>query len=160
MHAKLKRFLPLLLRSWAAYVAGALVVLMHEKGCRFTDGISILVSSAVPEGKGVSSSAAVEVSIMQALAAAHGVHLEGRELALLCQKVCPQPDPVVCSEHDAVHECDVVWGLIFQHQKVWPQVDPVVWKNMVSTMRCMSLTCCGVDISTSGLAAILSCCVQ
>ncbi|BDA43718.1 probable galactokinase at C-terminar half [Coccomyxa sp. Obi] len=73
--------------SWAAYVAGALVVLMHEKGCRFSDGISILVSSAVPEGKGVSSSAAVEVSIMQALAAAHGVHLEGRELALLCQKV-------------------------------------------------------------------------
>ena len=73
--------------SWAAYVAGALMVLMHEKRCRFTDGISILVSSAVPEGKGVSSSAAVEVSIMQALAAAHGVHLEGRELALLCQKV-------------------------------------------------------------------------
>jgi hypothetical protein len=60
---------------------------MHERGRRFTDGISILVSSAVPEGKGVSSSAAVEVSIMQALSAAHGVQLEGRELAMLCQKV-------------------------------------------------------------------------
>jgi galactokinase len=75
-------------RSWAAYVAGALIVLMHECGARFTDGISILVSSAVPEGKGVSSSAAVEVSIMQALAAAHDIPLDGRRLALLCQKVC------------------------------------------------------------------------
>jgi len=38
-------------------------------------------------GKGVSSSAALEVSVMSALAAAHGVALGGRELALLCQKV-------------------------------------------------------------------------
>ena len=38
-------------------------------------------------GKGVSSSAALEVAVMTALAAAHGVDLDGRELALLCQKV-------------------------------------------------------------------------
>ena len=73
-------------RSWAAYVAGALVVLMHERGARFADGISCLVASAVPEGKGVSSSAALEVAVMGALAAAHGIELDGRELALLCQK--------------------------------------------------------------------------
>lgn len=73
--------------SWAAYVAGALVVLMREKGLRPSDGISVLVSSAVPPGKGVSSSAALEVATMVALAAAYGVALEGRELALLCQKV-------------------------------------------------------------------------
>lgn len=48
-------------------MAGALIVLMHECGARFYDGVSILVSSAVPEGKGVSSSAAVEVAIMQVL---------------------------------------------------------------------------------------------
>ena len=42
-------------------------MLMHECGARFYDGVSILVSSAVPEGKGVSSSAAVEVAIMQVL---------------------------------------------------------------------------------------------
>lgn len=65
------------------------MVLIHERGISFSQGISILISSAVPEGKGVSSSAAVEVSIMQALAAAHGIQLEGRELALLCQKVLP-----------------------------------------------------------------------
>ncbi len=62
-------------------------MLMRELGMRFSDGLSILVSSAVPEGKGVSSSAAVEVATMQALAAAHDIRLEGRQLALLCQKV-------------------------------------------------------------------------
>lgn len=76
-----------LLSSWAAYVAGALIVLMREQGLHLSDGLSILVSSAVPEGKGVSSSAAVEVATMQALAAAHGLQLDGRQLALLCQKV-------------------------------------------------------------------------
>lgn len=162
--------------SWGAYVAGCLLVLAHEKGATFTDGISILVASDVPEGgslaqlrplwlslvcccnclaarvqgplsvscpylrlpavsrlvapaqcvvcavtdntrqtkvacgcdasrlmvnhawdclcvlraaagKGVSSSAALEVSVMSAVAAAHDIQLGGRELALLCQKV-------------------------------------------------------------------------
>ena len=44
-----------------AYVAGALVVLMHERGARFQHGLSLLISSEVPDGKGVSSSAALEV---------------------------------------------------------------------------------------------------
>ena len=48
-----------MLCSWAAYVAGALVVLMHERGLRIQLGMSLLIDSAVPEGKGVSSSAAV-----------------------------------------------------------------------------------------------------
>ena len=82
----------LYLCSWAAYVAGPLVVLMHELGLRYPQGISLLLSSAVPEGKGVSSSAAVEVAVMQALCAAHDVHIDGRHLALLCQKVKAQPD--------------------------------------------------------------------
>ena len=75
--------------SWAAYVAGALLVLAHERGLSLAScgGVAILVSSDVPEGKGVSSSAAVEVAAMSALAAALGVELEGRALALLCQKV-------------------------------------------------------------------------
>lgn len=32
-------------RSWAAYVAGALVVLQRERGARFQDDLSILVAS-------------------------------------------------------------------------------------------------------------------
>ncbi len=74
---------------WVAYIVGALVVLQRE--CHVdvqSHGMSLLISSAVPEGKGVSSSAAVEVASMAAVAAAYGVQLEGRAMALLCQKVC------------------------------------------------------------------------
>ncbi|XWS72876.1 hypothetical protein CRYUN_Cryun02cG0077500 [Craigia yunnanensis] len=74
-------------QKWAAYVAGTILVLMNELGVRFEDSISMLVSSAVPEGKGVSSSASVEVASMSAIAAAHGLSISPRDLALLCQKV-------------------------------------------------------------------------
>jgi galactokinase len=73
--------------SWAAYIGGALIVLMKECHVRPQHGIAMLVSSEVPEGKGVSSSAAVEVAAMTALSRAHGVELDGRRLALLCQMV-------------------------------------------------------------------------
>jgi L-arabinokinase len=73
--------------SWAAYAAGALLVLMRERGVAFPEGARILVSSDVPEGKGVSSSAALEVAVMAAVAAAFGLPLPARDLALLCQKV-------------------------------------------------------------------------
>ncbi|MEJ7712653.1 MAG: hypothetical protein WKF84_23100 [Pyrinomonadaceae bacterium] len=47
----------------------------------------MLISSRVPEGKGVSSSAAIEVASMSAVCAAFGIELAPRDLALLCQKV-------------------------------------------------------------------------
>uniref|UniRef100_F6H9P4 L-arabinokinase n=1 Tax=Vitis vinifera TaxID=29760 RepID=F6H9P4_VITVI len=75
-------------QKWAAYVAGTILVLMRELGVRFENSISIVVSSAVPEGKGVSSSAAVEVASMSAIAASHGLNIAPRDLALLCQKAC------------------------------------------------------------------------
>ncbi len=73
--------------AWAAYAAGAFLVLMRERGTHFTGGARILIHSAVPEGKGVSSSAAIEVAVMAAIAAAYDITIAGRELALLCQKV-------------------------------------------------------------------------
>ena len=44
---------------WAAYVAGVFLVLMRERKVNFTSGANILISSRVPLGKGVSSSAAL-----------------------------------------------------------------------------------------------------
>jgi galactokinase len=73
--------------SWAAYVAGAFLVLMREKGVSFDFGSRIMIDSRVPEGKGVSSSAAIEVAAMNAIAAAFNLEIEARELAILCQKV-------------------------------------------------------------------------
>ncbi len=74
-------------RSWAAYAAGAFPVLMRECGARFPQGANILISSEVPEGKGVSSSAAIEVAVMSALAAAYDLSIPPREMGLLCQKI-------------------------------------------------------------------------
>jgi L-arabinokinase len=72
---------------WAAYVAGAFLVLMRERQINFSGGARILISSSVPLGKGVSSSAALEVAAMQAIAAAFHISIEPRELGLLCQRV-------------------------------------------------------------------------
>jgi galactokinase len=74
-------------RRWAAYVAGVFLVLMRERGARFNSGARVLVSSRVPAGKGVSSSAALEVAAMSAVAAGFQIDIEARELALLCQRV-------------------------------------------------------------------------
>jgi galactokinase len=74
-------------RHWAAYVAGVFLVLMRERGVHFSEGARLLVSSRVPAGKGVSSSAALEVAAMSAAAAAFGLDVEPRELAMLCQRV-------------------------------------------------------------------------
>jgi L-arabinokinase len=73
--------------AWAAYAAGAFLVLARELGVKFDRGARILIDSKVPEGKGVSSSAALEVAVMQAVSAAFAVPIEPREMALLCQKV-------------------------------------------------------------------------
>ena len=70
-------------RHWAAYVAGAFTVLNFD----FKRGAKILISSDVPEGKGVSSSAALEVAAMTAIAAAYDIHISPQEIAFLSQRV-------------------------------------------------------------------------
>ena len=71
--------------TWAAYMVGVVLVLARERGLPLTSGARIVVLSDVPEGKGVSSSAAVETATMAATACAFGIALEPRDLALLCQ---------------------------------------------------------------------------
>lgn len=72
---------------WAAYICGVILVLAREKGISFNEGVKIYVSSEIPLGKGVSSSAALEVAIMQAVCGAFGIEIDTREKAILCQKV-------------------------------------------------------------------------
>jgi len=74
-------------RHWAAYVAGAFLVLWRERDHRFRQGAKILIGSEVPEAKGVSSSAALEVAAMTAIAAAYNIDLSPTEVAFLSQKV-------------------------------------------------------------------------
>jgi galactokinase len=74
-------------RAWAAYIAGALVVLQHEHRHRPRHGLKVLLRSSVPIGKGVSSSAALEVAALEALASVAGLEIDDRDLALSAQKI-------------------------------------------------------------------------
>ncbi len=71
--------------EWASYVLGPILVLLKETGAELRGGLRILIDSQVPEGKGVSSSAAIEVATMRAVAALLKIKLAGDELARLCQ---------------------------------------------------------------------------
>ncbi|HET9194189.1 MAG TPA: hypothetical protein VFO21_15000 [Vicinamibacterales bacterium] len=94
---------------WMSYVAGVFLVLARERGMPLA-GARVVVSSQVPEGKGVSSSAAIETASMYAAATAFGITLEPRDLALWCQKSenlvtgapCGVMDQMTCvfGEHD------------------------------------------------------------
>ena len=74
-------------RHWAAYVAGVFHVLAREHAVRFEHGAAVLIESDVPEGKGVSSSAAIEAATMEAVIAAWPLRIEPRLRALRCQQV-------------------------------------------------------------------------
>lgn len=74
-------------RAWAAYVVGGLLLLAGRPGARAVGGLRILVSSDVPEGKGVSSSAAIEVASLTALTALQGEALPPSTVAVMAQQV-------------------------------------------------------------------------
>ena len=85
---------------WAAYVVGAFLVLMHERRLQLREGAHLLIHSSVPEGKGVSSSAALEVAVMRAITAAFDLEISARETALLCQTVENQIAGAPCGVMD------------------------------------------------------------
>lgn len=72
---------------WTAYVLGNLYYLKKKFPRRILIGIQIYMESTVPLNRGVSSSAAIEVAVMKAAAAAYNIDLYGIELALACQWV-------------------------------------------------------------------------
>lgn len=70
---------------WAAYVVGCFLVIADHAGLALT-GAEIKITGQVPLGKGVSSSAALEMATLQALQAAYGLEFEGTTLPRLGQK--------------------------------------------------------------------------
>lgn len=75
---------------WAGYVVGVVQACLQravQEGRAVPEGLRLLIDSTVPEGRGVASSAALEVAAGAAVAATCGSHMEGPELAALCQAV-------------------------------------------------------------------------
>ena len=72
---------------WTAYVLGNLHYLLRKFPLQVEKGLNLYMQSSVPFNRGVSSSAAIEVAVMKASAAAYGIDMRGVELALACQWV-------------------------------------------------------------------------
>lgn len=70
---------------WAAYVVGVVQYCLQRTTS--SHGLRVSVESTVPEGKGVSSSAALEVATMMAMCAAYGITMDPRDVAIACQWV-------------------------------------------------------------------------
>jgi galactokinase len=111
---------------WAAYVIGVFVVLLRERGVSFSRGCNIVISSNVPEGKGVSSSAALETAVMEAVTSAFEIQIEPHAMALLCQKAenlvagspCGIMDQMTC----VFGEKDTLLALLCQPAELQPPV--------------------------------------
>jgi galactokinase len=110
---------------WAAYVAGVFLVLARERGLLLS-GARVVIDSNVPEGKGVSSSAAIETATMHAACAAFGIEIDPLDIALLCQKAenlvagapCGVMDQMTC----VFGERDHLLPLLCQPADVQPSV--------------------------------------
>jgi galactokinase len=122
-------------QRWAAYVVGVFLVLVRERGLRLAPGARVVIDSTVPEGKGVSSSAALETAVMQAAVRTFDVGLDPRDLALLCQRAenlvagapCGVMDQMTC----VFGEPDALLALLCQPAELQPSVplpgDLTVW---------------------------------
>jgi len=71
-------------QRWSNYLRGVLAILM-EKG-EYLTGLELAFSGDIPQGSGLSSSAALEVSTALALQALNNFTMSGPELAYLCQR--------------------------------------------------------------------------
>lgn len=74
-------------RNWCSYILGDLYYLLKEFPKKIKNGFNLYLESDVPIGKGVSSSAALEVAAMKAMAHMYGIEAQGIQLASWTQWV-------------------------------------------------------------------------
>ena len=111
--------------DWANYILGCMMVLHIEKNLPFT-GMNVLIVSTVPMGKGVSSSASLEVATMCALEKLYKIKLGDTELPLLAQKAENLMVGAPCGLMDQLssylgHKSKLL-PLICQPHKVFPPI--------------------------------------
>lgn len=119
--------------DWAVYVLGCFLVLQQEKNTELS-GANVLIESDIPWGKGVSSSAALEIATLNALMKLYDLKLEKTELAVLAQKAenqvagapCGLMDqltahlgkknkllPLICQPHEVIRPIGIPRGIHF-----------------------------------------------
>lgn len=74
-------------RAWCAYILGDIYYLLTKFPEKVQYGFNLYLESEVPLGKGVSSSAALEVAPMKVFACMYGIQVQGIELASWTQWV-------------------------------------------------------------------------
>ena len=70
--------------DWSDYVVGSAVI--PDRDGRRLKGANLLIESEVPIGSGLSSSAAIEVSVALAMLSLSGYDIDRKQLALWCQR--------------------------------------------------------------------------
>lgn len=125
-------------RDWTDYVLG--VVLMLDRAGYPLRGADLMLHSSVPLGAGMSSSAALEVSVGFALLAESGLPVDLVELALCCQKAENDFVGMRCGIMDQFISCHGVAGhavlldcrsLDFRSVPIDPRARLVICNTMV-----------------------------
>ena len=91
---------PRAIRGWAAYPLGAIwaVTQLHDPGA----GLDVLLDGLVPEGAGLSSSAAVECAVVEAVTDSLGVRLSRRQKVAAARRAEAEFVGVPCGLMDQV----------------------------------------------------------
>jgi len=125
-------------RHWSDYVVGV-VTELAKKGIR-VPGACLLIDGDVPEGAGLSSSAALEVAVCGAFLELARQQMAGAEMALLCQRAenefvgarCGIMDQFVSvhgrKDHALLLDCR---SLGYRHQPIPQDVRLVICNTMV-----------------------------
>ncbi len=90
--------------EWPVYIIGCFILLNKRKGLEIT-GADILISTQIPQGKGVSSSAAIEVATIKTISIAWNLWLDSMELPMLAQSVENEIVGAACGLMDQLSVC-------------------------------------------------------
>ncbi|MFP4088789.1 MAG: hypothetical protein ACLFUB_08185 [Cyclobacteriaceae bacterium] len=112
---------------WAVYVVGCLIMLYQQKHIK-PEGVDIIITSDVPRGKGLASSASLEVAVLKAVVNGLNLNVGEYEIPILAQRAenliaqtpCGLMDqltaytsahnkllPIICQPHEVFHPIDI-----------------------------------------------------